>query len=308
MRTLLKQYTQREMRAASSPEGGDGRKRPPLRYSINLDLMSLDLRASFVQSQQDEETTEFLRAARQQHTVTGGCSDLLYGTILSRTSANALTFRGGMFVLSRDNARRLIHGAMPPAEEPAMGSGKERKRTLIDIGAGDGGVTKRMAWLFDSVSATEASYPMQWRLWKEGYTVVRDLSKTREQYDCVALMNVLDRADKPLSLLQEMQRLMKPGGIAVLAVVLPWCPFVEVGNRQQAPTEVLPMVGGRCGDKAPFEHCVQLMADTVLKPAGFEIIRWTRVPYLCEGGNESQYYALDDALFVMRRTQTDPAR
>lgn len=36
--------------------------------------------------------------------------------------------------------------------------------TLLDIGAGDGGVTAKLAPLFDSVHVTEASSSMRWRL------------------------------------------------------------------------------------------------------------------------------------------------
>lgn len=44
-------------------------------------------------------------------------------------------------------------------------------------------------------------------------------------------MNLLDRCDKPISMLKHMYRLVKPGGLILIALVLPFEPFVEKGNN-----------------------------------------------------------------------------
>lgn len=49
-----------------------------------------------------------------------------------------------------------------------------------------------------------------------------------------------------------------------------------------------------------FEAEVKNFVDEVLSPNGWELLRWTRLPYLCEGDFQQAYYWLSDALFVIR--------
>ena len=124
--------------------------------------------------------------------------------------------------------------------------------------------------------------------------------------DLVMMLNVLDRADKPLTLLKQLKKLMTPRtGRLILAVVLPWCPFVEHGKEQRKPSEKLPMKGGLCVEGASFEESVSIMVENVLIPAGFEIVSWTKLPYLCEGDGNKEFYVLDDAVFVLKVKDAD---
>jgi len=45
---------------------------------------------------------------------------------------------------------------------------------------------------------------------------------------------------------------------------------------------------------------MQSVVDKVLTPSGFEVVTWSRVPYLCEGDLQQSYYWLDDAVFVLK--------
>lgn len=38
----------------------------------------------------------------------------------------------------------------------------------------------------------------------------------------------------------------------------------------------------------------------VLQPAGFDLIRWTRVPYLCEGDFSRSFYSLNDVVMIVK--------
>ena len=82
---------------------------------------------------------------------------------LSRTTVNGLLHRGGMFVLSAAQFRTHLETTFPEGVLPYY------RPHLLDIGAGDGGVTARLAPMFTQVFATEFSTVMQWRLRARGY-------------------------------------------------------------------------------------------------------------------------------------------
>lgn len=46
-------------------------------------------------------------------------------------------------------------------------------------------------------------------------------------YDLIGCLNLLDRCDKPMRILQSIHRLLTPTGRAIVAVVLPFEPYVE---------------------------------------------------------------------------------
>ena len=95
---------------------------------------------------------------------------------------------------------------------------------------------------------------------------------------------MLDRADRPLTLLRQLRGLVEPGhGRLLLAVVLPWCPFVEDGSKQRRPTETLPMKGGTCCEGKPFETSLRFLVERVLEPEGYALESWSRVPYISRG-------------------------
>ena len=113
-------------------------------------------------------------------------------------------------------------------------------------------------------------------------------------------MNVLDRAVKPNKLLQDVKALVKPStGRVIVAVALPFCPFVEHGTTQRAPSETLPMDGGWCREGAHFEWSVDAMVGQVLEPAGFLVHSWSQLPYICASDRDEPYRVLYDAVFVL---------
>ena len=48
-------------------------------------------------------------------------------------------------------------------------------------------------------------------------------------FDLIACLNLLDRCDKPVSVLHSIKKVLKPGGHVVVAIVLPFSPYVEFG-------------------------------------------------------------------------------
>lgn len=74
--------------------------------------------------------------------------------------------------------------------------------------------------------------------------------------------------------------------------------FIILGSRDHKPKELLPING------AFFEHQVRSLVEDVIVPAGFEVVSWSRVPYLCEGDLQQSYYWLDDVVFVLKTKES----
>lgn len=341
----------------------------PLIYNIQEDNISPETFSKFIQLSLDEGTQHFLDNFCAQEE---GILITMMGNLLryyySLTDSNAILNRGQMHVLSANQIQKLLtqngNFLLPKCA------------TLLDIGAGDGNVTKNFKDVLtyfpitlddpewkNQIVATELSYYMVKRLEKQGFPCVETTTITRENllphlrkeskplpsdpaFDLVSLLNVIDRCDKPLTLLNDIKQLLLPieeseirkRGILLLAVVFPWGPFVESGNGQKKPSESLPVRGNKvswpltkkemtseeynkrflkesqtldadctptfkikdlCACCGTFEDCVEWFIWNVLIPGGWEILQWTRVPYISAGDMNCRYYALHNAVFVL---------
>ena len=226
---------------------------------------------------------------------------------LSLTDANGLVGRGSMHVLSTAQAQTLLRAGT---------AGREKRGVLLDIGAGDGSVTAQLAPLFDAVVATEVSAPMIRRLRARDFQAVLHTADVSSgvpeatlaagvqlplaadgapRFDCVALLNVLDRCDTPRTLLAQLRDLVLPDdGRLLLAVVLPFRPFVEDGPERREPAELLQLP-----PDGSFEESLDLLWREVLQPLGFRLEAASRVPYMSDGDTRCPVYVLDDALIVL---------
>ena len=234
----------------------------------------------------------------------------------SVTDVNGILGRGQMFVLSTAQYRDVLLGPILEGVQQARRSSdagdddddEARKLTLLDVGAGDGDVTARLAPLFNGrISVTEVSVPMARRLAARGYDTHVTPFLTEEAfpgnvtYDVVSIHNVLDRCDHPKELLKGAIRLLRPGtGRLLLAVVLPLCEFVEDGTARRPPNGPLPLEGARCRDGASFEQSLSALITRVLWPLGLTVEKISKVPYLCRGDLMRPYYVLPDAILVCK--------
>ncbi|XP_072229833.1 protein-L-histidine N-pros-methyltransferase isoform X2 [Leuresthes tenuis] len=260
-------------------------------YRCCPDLLGESLQPLFVQSHLDEDTKAFLKRSAEK---SGWLFTQLYhslistvlGPLVSRTSINGFLGRGSMFVFSTEQFQALLR----------IGPDWRAER-LLDLGAGDGGVTEVMGVHFRQVYATEISGPMQWHLQRKNYKVlgIDDWQHTGFHYDVISCLNLLDRCDDPLHLLRDIKMSLVPQtGRVVLAAVLPFQPYVEVGGKWERPKEHLKIAGKM------WEEQVTNLSNEVFRRAGFEVEAVTRLPYLCEGDMYNDYYVLDDAVFVLK--------
>jgi SAM-dependent methyltransferase len=196
-----------------------------------------------------------------------------------------------MHVLSTEQWRFLLEAAaVAPYDEP--------RGRLLDVGAGSGDVTVQLAPLFERVVTTELSRSMAYRLRRRGFSVHRtDVAVAgvpEGPYDVVSCLNVLDRCATPLSLLGSVRAGLGSGGLLVLALVLPYRPFVYEGPSSVDPMERLPL------DGLPWEAAVNGLCAQVLEPLSLEVVAVSRVPYLSGGDSGRAIYELDDAIVVCR--------
>ncbi|KAL8590549.1 hypothetical protein ACOMHN_010985 [Nucella lapillus] len=260
-------------------------------YSVDKDKLSEEMYDKFVALNEDEETKEFLDHCYEKADwiftqLFHSLAQMVLGVFMTKTSINGLLGRGSMFVLSHQQFEKLL--GMSPVR---------KAENLIDLGAGDGEVTKVMSSYFRNVYATEMSPTMQKMLSSKGFQVL-DVDKWDNGsviYDVVSCLNLLDRCDKPVTLLHAIRRVLRPDtGRVLIAVVIPFKPYVEFDSPDHIPTEHLQIKG------ATFEEQVSQLTRAVFQPAGLELEAFARVPYLCDGDLRHSFYLLNDALFVLK--------
>ena len=212
--------------------------------------------------------------------------------VMSDYDANGLVGTHDMRVLGTDQWRQLLD----VATLTRLANGR-----LLDVGAGDGNVTAELAPLVREVVTTETSSGMAKRLRKRGWVthevdlVERGLPDDAGRFDATALLNVLDRTSRPLTLLERLRALAMPDARLLCAVPFPLRPHVHVGASTVDPDELLPRV-------PPGEHVwerqARAFAELLFPPLGWRVLRLARAPYLCRGPAKQPVLTLDDAIFV----------
>ena len=256
----------------------------------------------FIQLHPDEETLKFIHQSieitdqlltQMWHNLAKTVLKRFFG--YTQTDINGYLRRGSMFVLSTEQFTLLREKAgLQSNVEHAEGS-------LIDLGAGDGKPTDYLRPFFKDTYATEASWAMRDILKEKGISVldIDDwdvLQQKQRTFDAIACLNLFDRCEKPLTTLSRIRKALKPGGILLIALVLPFNPYVE-WNSDHQPLEYLIDPSESQNNEFIFEKQIPLVIKK-LESIGFSIDAWTRVPYLCEGDMGQSLYVLSDAVFL----------
>jgi SAM-dependent methyltransferase len=255
---------------------------PSLTYAIDAPRLGR-YADRFVPLEADSDTMAFVDGERmRRHRRTRWAARAIVRFAVSGFSANALLDTYPLFMLSEAQWRRLL---APHA------AGR-----LLDVGAAAGHVTSRLAPLFDEVVATDVSRSMVRRLRARGLRAdVFDLTDGPPEdapYDTVALLNVLDRCARPLTMLRAALEALAPGGTLVVSMPLPYDPCWYDGPRTREPLERLPL---RALD---WESAVVELA-THLEDHGGRVLCLTRAPYLSGGDRHEPLYVLDAVIMVL---------
>jgi SAM-dependent methyltransferase len=206
---------------------------------------------------------------------------------LSDFDANALTGMYRMLLLPEGAWRRLL--------------GERANGRLLDVGAGSGDVTAALAPCFDDVETTEVSRGMVRRLGQRGFRCrATNLAETPLEpptpFDAVALLNVLDRCQKPLTLLRHCLAALAPGGTFIVALALPYRPFYFDGPTTPDPLERL-----AAGPSEAWEDGARRFIERDLLPLGLSLECFARAPYLSAGDSQRELYELDDVVLVLSK-------
>jgi SAM-dependent methyltransferase len=207
---------------------------------------------------------------------------------LSDFDANALTGMYRMHLLTRGAWQRLL--------------GERGGGRLLDVGAGSGDVTLALGACFESVEATEVSGGMSRKLERRGIRCHRvDLTETTltaPAFDCVSLLNVLDRCRRPRQLLRHCLQSLRPGGTLLVALALPYRPFYFAGPTTPEPLERLECDPGPGGS---WEDAARRFIERDLLTLNLTLECFARAPYLSAGDSARTLYELDDVVVVLTK-------
>ena len=90
---------------------------------------------------------------------------------------------------------------------------------------------------------------------------IQDPCDYAEKYDVILLCNVLDRTILPISLLRTALNCLKPGGVVVLSVSLPWRPAYADKIQHPARVRTQNEQGMRL-----FREARYMISDNFIKP------------------------------------------
>lgn len=174
-----------------------------------------------------------------------------------------------------------------------------RNGRLLDIGAGQGFVTEFARPLFSDVVATETAKSMAVRLRARGFEAcTEDITSKpdlflHKSFDVVSILNVLDRCDKPKTLLRNAINFLKDDGVLILSDPLPLNQHIRSSSRR--PAEKLG------ADAGTWEHCLNDFHTNTVLPAGLTPTLVSRLPYIYKNTKMEPFVALDDFVMVCKK-------
>jgi len=261
-------------------------------YNVQLEKYSDDLQAKFKKLFLDTETNSFLKWSADRGNsyllqIFYAFSAPLLKLVTTKTATNGILYRGEMFVLSKEQFHTLVDEK------------QEKYENWLDLGAGDGGALERLGVkdMASTVWTTEICGVMRKRLEWRGFNI-KDVEKwDNQQYDVISMLNLLDRAGNPDQFIQKAHSVLNPNGILLIAVVLPFNPYVERGGKDNKP-----LVDISAYQSSSRNHWDQVENFVnAIQRNGFELATWSVAPYLCEGDQTTSYYTLRDTILVFQK-------
>jgi SAM-dependent methyltransferase len=170
-----------------------------------------------------------------------------------------------------------MRGVIVRLLQPAAGG-----RLALDLGAGTGWMLDATRPLFDELHAIEASVGMleicRHRIAAAGLRTVRAEAGDAmsldgigdDSVDAIYAVGLLDAVSEPERVLAACHRVLKPGGILVLATANGDCPWNGIRDRLCGTSDV------RTGRYLTADDLIQSAGKAGLRP--FEVLRWGAAP------------------------------
>ncbi|KAF2076603.1 hypothetical protein CYY_002089 [Polysphondylium violaceum] len=250
----------------------------------------------------DKPTMDFLIDTPRWNTVTNAMNWVM-SWVYTKTDIMGYLDMGKMFILSTNQYRKLLFNQNNSNSNNSSNSSNVILKSLLDVGSGCGTTTLQLAPLFENILATEASRGMVYSLKRKGINSIycTDLKESIEikdkQFTVVSCLNVLDRCEKPLTLLKDMKNFIEPNGKLILAVVYPFNPYVEFGGIENEPLEDLNINNKTC------EEFINSFYQ-IFQSIGYHLNCFTKAPYISEGDGTYQNYVLTDIVFILTPIDT----
>jgi 2-polyprenyl-3-methyl-5-hydroxy-6-metoxy-1,4-benzoquinol methylase len=267
-------------------------------YIINSKTHENNNSKKFVQSFFTEEGEKFIKSNQPHTAMQQMIKDFLTGVCgMRHVDAASLLQINKMFVFDHLTLLNLL--------QPSNSKNTCAFDTVLDIGAGDGYVTETAyKKTFKNIEVTEASAgcieslsnnPSIHHVHFE--TNLTKFINEKKKFNLISMLNVLDRCDKPISLLRDAHRCLdEKEGRLIVALTYPHRPFV-VENKLLKPEQAEKF------DKLDLQSTFSDFIDKSIEHFNlnkFEVDTFTRVPYICVGSSSSDnpYSCLSCALFV----------
>ena len=292
------------LKNAPAPRRGNAIRE--LLYDVKLPMLAKDsaLSKTFHKAQPDAELAAFLDAsARATNSTWGRVKALAKRRLfwglqrwagLSRPDASGFLKMATLYVASLNQFATLANGTAA---------------ILLDVGSGTGSETLKLAAALGAseVACLESSKAMRIELRGLGFRAEATPDELGDKaFDAASLLNVLDRCDEPGELLNAVVDKVAPGGLVLIASVLPYAPMVHVGKwlspygraQSRRARRPLAVTAARTFEQAASNFVAAVQAA---RP-GLVLERWTRVPYVSSGDTHRTHYVLDSAVFAFRTT------
>lgn len=174
--------------------------------------------------------------------------------------------------------------------------GKRKKRTLLDIGAGDGSITKNFEPSTSYIACLEPSASFQRILKKRGYSI--SSMGDRKTYDIITVFNVLDICEKPKSLIQAARKHLTTDGLLIITLPFP------IKTRSWDITNIQRTNHLGQSQNLSFEEAVSSFYTNFLKKNHLEVTYFTRLPYIVSLPEAQKTTVHDNGLFVCHKARS----
>ncbi len=253
-------------------------------YEVSRESLEPALASVFVELHEDRELTDFIQYCMEHpHTLMELTLLPLLCVFMTAYEAHGVLGMYPMHLLGSAQWEMLVPQRL-------------RGGRLLDVGAGQGFVTEYARPLFKEIVATETAKSMAVRLRARGFeTCTEDITYCPElflkkSFDVVSILNVLDRCDKPRTLLQNARSFLKDDGVLIISDPLPLSQHVRSSSKR--PIENLG------ADTGTWEHCLNDFYINTVLPAGLTPILVSRLPYVYRNIKHEPCVVLDDFVMV----------